>query len=65
MGESDELAHEAQELLATLESAFAHYQVRIHSLLGRMSRVRQAAQADPQGGPPSSGVLGHAYVPDV
>ena len=65
MGEQDELAHEAQELLATLESAFAHYQERIHSLLGRMSRVRQAAQVTPQGGPQGGGVLGHAYVPDV
>lgn len=65
LGESDALAHEALELLATLESAFAHYQIRIHSLLGRMSRVRQAAQVPDQGGPPISDILGDALVPDV
>lgn len=37
-GVGNEVIDEALELLGTIESAFAHYQERIHSVLGRIRR---------------------------
>lgn len=65
-GTEDAVVAEVLALLATLESALAHYQARIHSTLGRALPHLQAPFAPSlPGGPASSGVPHHDGVSPV
>ena len=64
----DALVAEGLELLVALRAACTHLNVRIEvfeAYLGRVSRMRQAAQDHDQGSPPRSDHARDAYVPNV
>ena len=71
MGTDDEHLVEALELLATLEATCAHFQERIHSLLGRvrlrsdLPRVPDATPYTDPARPQGSRGPSDVYVPDV
>ena len=65
METQDDLVGEGLELLATLQAVCTNFQGRIEAYLGRVSRMRQAAQDHDQGSPPRSDHARDAYVPDV